>query len=193
MRADNAILPSVGAWSRWCLTMLVIAVLAGCAGLLGPRTVEVPLQRLQASVDRKFPINQRLFELINLKLSDPKVALLADSNRVRVTMDASVAPIFTSRVWRGNFTLSGRLQIDPARRAVLLTEPQFENIVLDGIDPTVSAQVARGADTLAAQILRDTPLYTFAADDFRYGGTRFVPTNIVTNATGLVVTFAPAN
>jgi hypothetical protein len=36
------------------------------------------------------------------------------------------------------------------------------------------------------------PLYSFAADDLRYGGSTFVPVSITTQATALVVTFAPA-
>ena len=170
--------------------LLTLATLGGC-GLLGPRTVEIPLQRLQASLDRKFPITQRPLALIEIKLSNPRLTLQADSNRMSTIMDATVAPAFTSSVWRGNFTLSGILQLDPARRAVLLVDPKIDQITLDGIDPAFSAQVARGAGILAAQILRDTPLYTFGPEDFRYGGSNFLPTKIVTTSTGLVVTFTP--
>ena len=178
---------------RWWSIVAACLLLSACAGLLGPRTVEVPLQRLQSSVDRKFPFNQRLFELIDMRLVEPQLSVVPGSDRLRVAMQASVAPIFTSRSWRGNFVLSGRLQIDPARRAVMLVEPQFEQISLAGIDPALSAQVARAADLLAAQILRDAPLYTFDANDLRYGGSRFLPTQITTNANGLVITFAPAD
>jgi hypothetical protein len=40
--------------------------------------------------------------------------------------------------------------------------------------------------------LKDMPLYTFAPEDFRYGGTNFVPSQITTKSSGLVVTFVPA-
>ena len=177
---------------RWLLATLIIATLCACAGLLGPRNVDIPVQRLQASLARKFPLNQRLVELVDIRLSDPKLTLLADTNRVQVAVDASVSPLFTSRVWRGSFTLSGRLQLDSARHAVLLAEPTIEQIAIDDIAPALSTQVARAADLLARQLLRDMPLYTFSEADFRYGGSQFLPTKIVTNATGLVVTFEPA-
>lgn len=177
-------------WSQRLALLLVFIALGGC-GLLGPRNVEIPLQRLQASLDRKFPITQKPLALIEIRLSNPRLTLQAESNRMSTIMDATVAPVFTSSVWRGSFTLSGMLQLDPARRAVLLVDPKIDQITLDGIDPAFSAQVARGAGILAAQILRDTPLYTFGPEDFRYGGSNFVPTNIVTTSTGLVVTFTP--
>lgn len=170
---------------------LVTALLGGCAGLLGPRSVEVPLQRLQASIERKFPFDQRALELIDIRLSNPRLTLQADSNRVSATIDASVQPLFTSRVWRGNFTLSGLLQLDPARRAIMLAQPQIDQIAFDGLEPVLAAQVARGGGLLIAQLLRDMPLYTFGAEDFRYGGAHFLPTNITTNSRGIVVTFEP--
>lgn len=174
------------------VSLITATLLCGCLGMFGPRSVEIPLQRLQASLDKKFPLTQRPLALIEIELSHPKLVLQPDTNRMSATMDASVAPVFTSRVWRGTFTLSGLLQLDSARRAVMLAQPQIDQIALDGIDPAVSTQVARAAGILAAQILRDTPLYTFGPDDFRYGGTNFIPTKITTTARGLVVTFDPA-
>lgn len=174
--------------------LFCIAVLAGltaCAGLLGPREVEVPLQRLQASLDRKFPLTQHPLNLIDIRLSNPRLALQTDTNRMAATMEASVAPAYTKRIWRGTFTLSGTLELDPARRAVLLAQPHIENIALDGVDPVVAEQIARAVGVLAAQILRDSPLYIFGPDDFRYGGSSFAPTRIVTKTSGLVVTFEP--
>ena len=181
-----------GNWLKKVALGLVVTLLGACAGLLGPRTVEIPLQRLQASLERKFPMSQRPLQLIDIQLSNPRLALLADSNRMSAMMDATVAPRFTSRTWRGSVTLSGMLQLDPARRAVLLVQPKIDQMTLDGIDPAISAQVARAADILAAQILRDTPLYTFGPDDFHYGGSNFLPTKLVTTSSGLSVTFAPA-
>lgn len=178
-------------WRYLTAIPLVTALLGGCAGLLGPRSVEVPLQRLQASIERKFPLDQRALELIDIRLSNPRLTLQPDSNRVSATMDASVQPILTSRVWRGSFTLSGVLQLDPARRAVMLAQPHIEQITFDGLDPALAAQVARGGGLLVAQLLRDTPLYTFGAEDFRYGGSRFLPSTITTSSRGLVVTFEP--
>ena len=171
--------------------LLVIAALAGCAGIFGPRNVDIPLQRLQASLERKFPIKQRPLALIDIELTHPVLALQAASNRVTTTMDATVAPVFTSRVWRGTFTLSGVLQLDSARQAVMLVQPQIDRVAIDGVDPAIATQVANAAGMLAGQIFRDTPLYTFKPEDFHFGGSNFLPTKLAVTSTGLVVTFTP--
>ena len=171
--------------------LLVIAALAGCAGIFGPRNVDIPLHRLQASLERKFPIKQRSLALIDIELTHPVLALQAASNRVTATMDATVAPVFTSRVWRGTFTLSGVLQLDSARQAVMLVQPQIDRVAIDGVDPAIATQVANAAGMLAGQIFRDTPLYTFKPEDFHFGGSNFLPTKLAVTSTGLVVTFTP--
>jgi hypothetical protein len=109
-------------------------------------------------------------------------------------MDASIAPPFMAKPWKGSFTLSGMLALDPARRAVVLADPRMENFALDGVDTGsgYTKQIARIGGLLAEQILKDTPLYTFGPDDFRYAGTSFLPSKITTKSNGLVVTFEPA-
>jgi hypothetical protein len=174
------------------LMVLSTVLLSSCAGWFGPRNVELSAAQLQDALSRKFPFNSRILELFNVHLTNPRLALQPETNRIVTTMDASVAPPFTNKSWNGNFTLSGRLALDPARRAVVLADPRMENFALSGIDGTYATQITRIGAILAEQLLKDMPLYTFAPEDFRYGGTNFVPTQITTKSNGLVVTFQPA-
>ncbi|MFT5588745.1 MAG: hypothetical protein ACI9ZF_000915 [Bradyrhizobium sp.] len=176
-----------------CVMLLVVLLgLGGCVSLLGPRDVVIPLERLQSAAGRKFPLSQRPMDLIDIRLSNPRLALHPGDNRISVTLDARVAPAFTRRVWEGDFVLSGMLQLDAQHRAVVVVQPRIDRIALDGIDPVLARQVAQAAGALAGNILQDMPLYSFAAEELRYGGSTFVPISITTQAAALVVTFAPA-
>ncbi|MFT5532267.1 MAG: hypothetical protein ACI802_000489 [Candidatus Paceibacteria bacterium] len=177
---------------RCAILLFILFGLGACASLLGPREVVIPLERLQSAIERKFPLSQRPMELIDIGLSNPRLTLYPEDNRISVMLDARVAPVFTRRVWHGNFVLSGVLQLDAQRRTVLVVQPRIDRIALDGIDPVLAGQVAQAAGALAGNILQNMPLYSFAADDLRYGGSTFVPVSITTQATALVVTFAPA-
>lgn len=174
------------------LIVLSTILLSSCAGLLGPREVDISVVQLQNALNRKFPFNSRFLELFNINLTNPKLALQPDTNRIVTTMDASVAPPFTNRSWKGSFTLSGRLALDQTRRAVVLADPRMENFALNGIDNAYASQINKIGALLAEQLLKDMPLYTFGPEDFRYAGTSFVPSQITTKSTGLVVTFVPA-
>jgi hypothetical protein len=174
------------------LPLAATLLLTSCAAMLGPRDVELPLSQLQESLNRKFPFNSRFFELFDIYVSNPRLAIQPETNRIITSMDASVAPPFLQRAWKGSFTLSGMLALDPARRAVVLADPRLEDFALDGLDPAYSRRVTQIGALLAEQLLRDLPLYTFGEKDFRYAGTRFLPTRITARPGGLVVTFEPA-
>ncbi|RJG04586.1 DUF1439 domain-containing protein [Noviherbaspirillum sedimenti] len=175
---------------RLCLAV-VACMLAACAGLLGPRNMEVPLSTLQASLEKRFPFNSRYLELFDIQLSAPRLRLQPDGNRVLTSFDAAIAPAWLKRSWQGNFALSGVLAIDPAKNAVILTEPRVETLNINGLDAKYASQLTKIGGLLVEQVFRGMPIYTFQPEDFRYGGASFLPTKINTQGNGLVVTFEP--
>jgi hypothetical protein len=174
------------------LAVSTLFLLSSCAGWLGPRSVELSLPQLQEAMSRKFPFNNRFLELFDIKVANPHLALQPGTNRLVTTMDASISPPFMQTSWKGTFTLSSLLKVDPARRAILLDDPKMENMTIDGLTGPYARQIARAGSLLAEQLLKDMPLYTFGPQDFSYGGMQFLPTKINTTSSGLVVTFEPA-
>lgn len=171
--------------------LALVALLASCAGLLGPRDINLPLHRLQASLEQNFPLNNRVLDLFNVQLSRPLLRLVPNTDRVSLAMDTTVAPPFTDRSWVGSFGISGRLAIDPARGAVLLRDAKVENFSVDGASPDAQRQFSRIANVLLTNVFRDIPVYAFRPEDLRLGGVRFMPTRVTTTSSGLVVTLEP--
>lgn len=169
-----------------------VLLLTSCASLLGPRNVELPLAKLQDAMARKFPFNSRYLELIDIRLTNPRLWLQPGTNRLVTTMDASIAPPFMEKSWTGNFTMSSFLKVDPAQRAIMLDDPRMENIAINGLSGPYAGRITKAVGLIAEQLLQNTPLYTFDAQDFSYGDTQFLPTKINTSPGGLVVTFEPA-
>lgn len=173
---------------RLATVVLGASLLASCASVFGPREVEVPLHKLQAGLDRRFPLNERLLELFDVQLTRPQLALLPEQDRVALSVDASVAPPF-ARAWTGNVAFSGRLYVDPGRAAVMMAEPRVDHLRLG--NPEAERQLTRVANGLIDTVARDLPVYTFDQNDLRYAGVQFVPTRIRTTRTGLQVTLEP--
>ena len=71
-------------------------MLASCAGLIGPRQITLPLARLQEGLDRRFPVDNRILSLFDMQLIRPQLTILPDTDRVALTVDASVAPPFST-------------------------------------------------------------------------------------------------
>ena len=177
---------------RRLIALCLLFIAAGCASLIGSHDREVPLAKLQQALQKRFPLNNRYLELFDVTVSNPKLSLQADTNRVITALDARVAPAFLKKSWEGKLVLSGALTIDVARNAVVLTEPRLENLSLDTGSSANAGKLAKLGALLAEDMLNNTVIYTFKPEDFSYGGVRFIPTKITTRANALVVSFEPA-
>ncbi|MFC5459792.1 DUF1439 domain-containing protein [Massilia niabensis] len=166
-------------------------LLVSCASILGPREVDLPLHKLQAGLDRRFPVDNRLLELFDVRLSRPQLNVLP-GDRVSLTVDASVAQTFLRTPLAGTLAFSGRLYIDQGRNGVYLTEPRIERFAVNGIDESVQRQLARAANGLLDRALPDIPVYSFRMEELRYAGVQYVPTRIATTTNGLRVSLEPA-
>ncbi len=176
---------------RTLLVIFLLFVAAGCASLIGAHDREVPLSKLQQALQKKFPFNNRYLDLFDITVSNPKLSLQPDTNRIITAFDARVAPAFLKQAWQGKLVLSGALKIDATRNALVLTEPRLENLTLDAATGSNTAKLAKLGAQLAEDLLNNTVIYTFKPEDFSIAGMRFTPTKITTRANALVVSFEP--
>jgi hypothetical protein len=173
------------------MSLALLILLSGCASLLPPQEIEIPLSRLQKSAEQNFPINARYLDLFDVTVSNPRLSLQPAADRLMLGLDTRVQPPLIKTPWQGELLISGGLRIDPVRRAVILTEPRLENIKLDAATGSYTSRLARLGTQLAEDLLTDRVLYTFAPDAFVVAGQRFVPTGITTRKNSLVVSFEP--
>lgn len=174
------------------LLALACGVLVSCAGLVGPRDIDIALSKMQSGLDRRFPMNHRALELFDIELSRPLLAMQPESDRISLSFDALVAPQFLRRSWHGSLVLSGRLYVDAQRGAVLMAEPRVDRFTVDGLDEARQRQFGKVADLLMKNVVNDVPLYHFRPEELRYAGVQFVPTRITSTARGLRVSVEPA-
>lgn len=176
---------------RLAAVLAAALCLSACASLIGPRDVSVPLSKLQAGVERRFPLHNKAMELLDVQLSNPRLSLQSDSDRVGLRLDALVAPPYTRQTWRASVALSGRLSIDVARGEVFLNDPRLDQLSIDGADGARQQQFNALINVLLKQSMRELPVYHFKIEDLRYGGVQFVPTAIRTSADALVIHVEP--
>lgn len=177
-----------------CRMLAVVAggaMLASCATFVGPRQIEIPMYKLQAGLDRRFPVDNRTLDLFDVHLTRPQLVMLPEDNRIGLTMQAEIAPFFLRRAYTGAVAFSGQLYVDPYRGGVFMADPHVDRFDLDGVDPNTSRQLTKVANVLMDKVVRDTPVYSFRMEDLRYAGVQFVPTRIDTTGNGLVVTLEP--
>lgn len=177
---------------RWGAPLLIAGLLTACATLIGPRQIDLPQERLQQGLDRRFPQHHRALGVFEVELSHPQLTILAQNDRVALSLDATVSPLLARQSWHGTMALSGRLQVDRARNAIYLADAHVDRFVVDGMDEGRQRQIESVANLLGEKALKDVPLYTFRPEDLRYAGAQFALARISTRPGGLVATVEPA-
>jgi len=164
--------------------------LAGCATFAGPRDYDVPLAKLQRNIDQRFPLEHRALAVFELRLEQPRLSTLPN-DRIALSAMLTVSSPLMRQQYTGSLTLSGRLNIDQNRNAVMLAETRVEDFTLDGLDERTQRQVSSAARLLADNLARDTPIYSWRPDELRYAGVQFIPTAIRTSSSGLSIHLEP--
>ena len=183
---------NINRYAKFAAPLMVMVLLAACAALIGPRQVELPQQRLQRDLDRKFPVHHRVLGVFDVELSRPQLAILADNNRVSLSFDLSVTPLLSRQAWQGNMAISGRLKVDSLRNAIYIADAHVDRFVINNMDEGKQSQLASVANLLSDNIIKDVAVHTFRPEELRYAGVQFVLTGIDTRSGALVANLQPA-
>lgn len=151
-------------------------------------TYTVSRDEVQAGIAKRFPVGLRYLEMFEVKLTSPRVVLLPDTNRLSVTVDATVRnPLFLPTPVPGVLAISSGLKFDAAARAVRLHEPTAERLTLQGLSANDSRNLQALGATVARELLRDYPLHTFTEDELRLGNRKLEIGEITVTDAGLTV------
>jgi len=149
---------------RFAVTTLALTVFAGawvsgCAGLGGPRNVTLTLEQLQAALERQFPHQRRLLEVIDVNVARPTLRLLPERNRVATDLDLSATERLSGRTVRGSLVLDYALRYEPSDGSVRLSQVRVQDAKLDLGSGPLSPSSARLGALLAERLLDDFALY----------------------------------
>jgi len=176
---------------RCALGVALIGV-AGCAALLGPRTIEVSQAQLQQVIERQFPIERRYFELLDMSVAAPRVELRPEVNRLATEFEVRVTDRIFRVEHRGHIALNGGLRFERADNSVRLTDVRVDRLEVDGAPALLRQQLDRLAVQLAEQTLNERPLYTLRPKDVEaVEGRGYRPGDIRVTPGGLMITLVP--
>ena len=172
---------------------LAVSALAlfGCS--LGPHTVELSQARLQELVARRFPVDKRVLDTIDLTLDEPRVGLQPEANRisVEVALRAKAGGPISTRL-SGSLLVSEGLRFEPADNTIRLVDVQVERFVIDGLPSSWQRQLDRLGKPLARGLLEDQVLYTLRDKDVAtLNGRGLRPGDLRVTANGIEITLLP--
>ncbi|QXL85907.1 DUF1439 domain-containing protein [Comamonas sp. NLF-1-9] len=152
---------------RWLAGSLAwLAGAAACTtGRGGPRSITVPLERLQAVVDGHFPRRLSAQGLLQLSVQAPRLRLLPALDHLGARLELGASSPLLARAYTGEADLDFALRYEPSDRSLRATELHLNALQLAGL-PAPAEQLLRQslADALR-QSLRELVLYRLREQD----------------------------
>ena len=192
------------------LAVVLALGVAGCSHLGGPAKItlgEVDLQRLLAG---RFPVEQRLLELFEVRASSPQLRLLPENNRLAAVLDLQARERILANQFKGRLDFDSALRWDAAEQAVRLDQVRVRHFMFDpptgpggtpvGLPGSVQTAVGgarrtgaeRVAAALAERVLEGLVLYRLPADKMaQLDRAGMQPAALTITRSGLEITFAP--
>lgn len=158
---------------RRCVAALpLLALLAGCASVLGPRRVTLSEAQIAQRLAERFPVERRVMEVFDLRIGVPAVRLLPESNRVGIDLDLSLGQRYSERRFPMQLALEGAPRYDEAGGAVVLSQVRVQRLSVGGLPDALAPALRRIAEPLVERLLEDAPLHRFTPEQLKSAGGR---------------------
>jgi hypothetical protein len=150
---------------RRCLLpgLLALGAAAGCASF-DPRHVTLSQAELQSLLERQFPRQQRVMELLDVSLTKPSLRLVPERNRIATALDLAATERLSGRSLRGSLAIEHALRFEPSDGTVRLANVKVDAIQLELAGTPLSGQAARLGGLLAERLLDDFVIYRVGDD-----------------------------
>jgi hypothetical protein len=178
---------------RWLLACWLVAGLAagltGCATLGGPRVITLSEAELERLVDRQFPFDRRLLEVVDVKVGAPALRLLPERNRLATELQVDLAERLFGRAIGGRIALDYALRWDAPAQALKLADVRVGSVQLDAATGTLAAAARGLGPLLAEQVLEGAAIWRPRPDELRdkLGG-QWQPGAVTVTSRGVEIT-----
>jgi len=147
--------------------LALLSSLAGCAGILGPRTVVITKEELTTKISKPFPVSNRIMDLLDVKAQAPRLQFHPKDNRVGTEFDLSATDNLFKKTYQGTIGVSFGLRFEPKDLTLRLTAVKVDQIALAGLPATLQRYLTRLGAWIAEDKLQDYPVHQFKPEDLR--------------------------
>ncbi|MDZ4097381.1 MAG: DUF1439 domain-containing protein [Methylophilaceae bacterium] len=176
---------------RLFLLVSLTTFITACAS--GPRSVSITESEIQQRMTEQLSVPITLLKIFDISLTNPVIRLDEGTERLNAQMDTVISNPLSGEPLTGKINISGKLQFDAARSAVVLVESKIDNLNIQGtgLDDKYSELFNLLVAKLGGELLNNVPLYTLKPDDLRVGNTRYTPSQFNIVGRELKITLQP--
>ena len=173
------------------------SVLLACSGApllagLAPHSITVSPAQLQQALGQRFPLRQRLAEVLELEVLAPRLSLLPASNRLATDTDVNLGDRLLGGRYSAALGMDFGLRFEPRDNTIRMTGAQVRQLGLTGVPEPYQSALARQLPRLAERWFDDRVLHQFSAQELSLvNGLGLTPGEIRVTPQGLRVSLVP--
>lgn len=183
--------PSLLSRRHAVLAATLLAVLAGCDTFGPPRSMLLAESDLQRLVDRHFPLERRLLEVLEVSIAAPRLQLLAERNRIATELQISTRDRLFGGQWQGRVALDSMLRWEASDQTLRMAQVRVTQVSFDG-GSLAQARTERLGAVLAERVFEGLVVYRLPperAERLQRAGVQ--PGGVAITSRGVEVTFDP--
>lgn len=166
---------------------------SGCAGLLGPPDrITLGPDELARRLDRQFPQDRRVLDVLDVTLRSPQVRLKPEQNRLAADLEIGVRERLLGGRWNGTLAFDSALRWEARDLTLRLDQPRVSDLRLVSAGGDARTPAERLGAALVERVLEGLVLYTLPAEraeSLRAAGV--MPSSVAVTARGVEITLSP--
>jgi hypothetical protein len=177
---------------RALLALALAALLAACATRDGSRTMTFSEADLARMLEQHGPFQRRLLEVLDVRVQNPTMRLMPQSNRLASSFDVAATERVSRRTLSGRLAIEYGLRYDDVDKAIRMTQVRVNQFQLNDVPSDKKGGVQNLGALIAEHMLDDAVLYRFRPGDLKNAeGVGLKPGNVEVTSRGVQVTLAP--
>ena len=137
----------------------VLALLSGCAGLIGTHDVDISESQLTLLMARQFPMERKVMEVIDLNITNPVLTLIPQANRVGTELDVTAVDRLFGSAAMGHVKLDYGLRFQPSDHTIRMTQVRVRELTLSSGSNELRGAAQRIGGLVAENALENLVLY----------------------------------
>jgi hypothetical protein len=146
------------------LALSAAALLAACASVFKPASIDIEEARIQQAIAQRFPYETRWLGLLDVSAAAPRLRLLPETNRIATDIEVNAGGRLLPSKVHGALSLESALRIDPADGHLRLAGVRVERFALSGLPDAMWADTMKLGPLLAENLLEGMVVYTLNAE-----------------------------
>ena len=139
--------------------LAMLALLSGCAGLVGTHDVDISESQLTLLLARQFPMDRKVLEVIDLNISNPQIALIPQANRIGTELDVTAVDRLFGSSATGHVKLDYGLRFQPSDHTIRMTQVRVRDLTLSSGSNNLRGAAQRIGGLVAENALENLVLY----------------------------------